>query len=113
MISRILQLILLIQPFYSENGKDENNVLLFNIMNPIYPITVEVIHRICTPFGKVARIVILRKNGIQAMVEFDDVKSAIEAKEELQGADIYTDCCTIHVDFSKVSFRFTQNEFFD
>jgi hypothetical protein len=34
---------------------------------------------------------------------FEEVKSAIEAKEELQGADIYTDCCTIHVDFSKVS----------
>lgn len=78
-------------------------MLNFNISNAVYPITVDVMHKICSPFGKILRIVISKKNGVQAMVEFDDLKGAMDAKEELNGADIYTDCCTIQVEFSKVN----------
>ncbi|KAK8774294.1 hypothetical protein V5799_011172 [Amblyomma americanum] len=54
-------------------GQEEekpNHVLLMTILNPAYPITVDVIHTICTPSGKVLRIVIFKKNGVQAMVEY-------------------------------------------
>ncbi|KAF2897417.1 hypothetical protein ILUMI_08743 [Ignelater luminosus] len=47
-----------------------NHVLLFTIINPMYPITVEVLHTICQPSGNVLRIVIFKKNGVQAMVEY-------------------------------------------
>ncbi|EEC12852.1 heterogeneous nuclear ribonucleoprotein L, putative [Ixodes scapularis] len=53
-------------------GQEEekpNHVLLMTILNPAYPITVDVIHTISTPSGKVMRIVIFKKNGVQAMVD--------------------------------------------
>ncbi|XP_039307261.1 polypyrimidine tract-binding protein homolog 1-like [Solenopsis invicta] len=65
----------------SKNNIKPNHVLLYTIMNPIYPITVEVLHTISAPSGQVQRIVIFKKNGVQAMVKFDTVKSAIRAKE--------------------------------
>ncbi|XP_021931437.1 heterogeneous nuclear ribonucleoprotein L isoform X1 [Zootermopsis nevadensis] len=84
----------------SDNDK-VNHVLLFTIINPVYPITVEVLHTICSPSGQVLRIVIFKKNGIQAMVEFDSPESAKRAKEALNGADIYSGCCTIKIDYAK------------
>ncbi|KAM6188854.1 LOW QUALITY PROTEIN: heterogeneous nuclear ribonucleoprotein L [Sarcoramphus papa] len=50
-----------------------NNVLLFTILNPIYSITTDVLYTICNPCGP-ARIVIFRKNGVQAMVEYPSVR---------------------------------------
>ncbi|KAL1416614.1 hypothetical protein MTO96_027825 [Rhipicephalus appendiculatus] len=82
-------------------GQEEekpNHVLLMTILNPAYPITVDVIHTICTPSGKVMRIVIFKKNGVQAMVEFDGVEAAVRAKKSLNGADIYSGCCTLKID---------------
>lgn len=105
----------------------------------------EVLHTISTPSGQVQRIVIFKKNGVQAMVEypfqdyntifqfidflfcsghslsnnfktsflnwiiwhvvitFDSVDSATRAKETLHGADIYSGCCTLKIDYAKVS----------
>ncbi|XP_047000111.1 heterogeneous nuclear ribonucleoprotein L isoform X1 [Schistocerca americana] len=84
----------------TENEKP-NHVLLFTVLNPVYPITVEVLHTICSPSGQVLRIVIFKKNGVQAMVEFDSIESAKRAKEALNGADIYSGCCTLKIDFAK------------
>ncbi|XP_050301094.1 heterogeneous nuclear ribonucleoprotein L isoform X2 [Anthonomus grandis grandis] len=78
-----------------------NHVLLFTIINPMYPITVDVLHTICQSSGQVLRIVIFKKNGVQAMVEFDNIESAIRAKDTLNGADIYSGCCTLKIDFAK------------
>uniref|UniRef100_A0A1B6J8L7 RRM domain-containing protein n=1 Tax=Homalodisca liturata TaxID=320908 RepID=A0A1B6J8L7_9HEMI len=78
-----------------------NHVLLFTIVNPLYPITVHVLHTICSPIGQVQRIVIFKKNGVQAMVEFDSVETAKRAKENLNGADIYSGCCTLKIEFAK------------
>ncbi|XP_066953931.1 heterogeneous nuclear ribonucleoprotein L isoform X20 [Macrobrachium rosenbergii] len=78
-----------------------NHILLMTILNPAYPITVDVIHTICQPFGNVLRIVIFKKNGVQAMVEFDGVETATRAKENLQGADIYSGCCTLRIEYAK------------
>ncbi|KDR13299.1 Heterogeneous nuclear ribonucleoprotein L, partial [Zootermopsis nevadensis] len=64
----------------------------------------EVLHTICSPSGQVLRIVIFKKNGIQAMVEYPLVQSpesAKRAKEALNGADIYSGCCTIKIDYAK------------
>lgn len=78
-----------------------NHILLFTIINPMYPITVDVLHTICQSSGQVLRIVIFKKNGVQAMVEFDNIESAVRAKEALNGADIYSGCCTLKIDFAK------------
>jgi len=78
-----------------------NHVILMTIINPAYPITVDVIHTITQPYGTVLRIVIFKKNGVQCMVEFENVEMATVAKEALQGADIYSGCCTLRVEFAK------------
>ncbi|XP_065202368.1 heterogeneous nuclear ribonucleoprotein L isoform X2 [Planococcus citri] len=78
-----------------------NHVLLYTILNPRYPITTEVINTISSPVGKVNRIVIFRKRAVQAMVEFADVETAKRAKEALDGADIYSGCCTLKIEFAK------------
>jgi len=62
----------------------------------------DVLHKICNPHGQVLRIVIFKKNGVQAMVEFDSLDAATRARENLNGADIYAGCCTLKIDFAKV-----------
>ncbi|XP_055352804.1 heterogeneous nuclear ribonucleoprotein L-like [Paramacrobiotus metropolitanus] len=80
------------------------NILLMTVLNARYPIDVEVIHKISQPHGQVIRIVIFRKAGqVQAMVEFDSVDSAVRAKSYLNGADIYSGCCTLKIEFAKIA----------
>ena len=38
----------------------------------------------------------------QALVEFDSVETAKKVKHALNGADIYSGCCTLKVEFAKV-----------
>lgn len=104
----------------------------------------DVLYTICNNCGPVQRIVIFRKNGVQAMVEypfwwvqnlgvwlltwkqdsflvvdldnlvfsglflnslftFDSVQSAQRAKASLNGADIYSGCCTLKIEYAKVT----------
>jgi heterogeneous nuclear ribonucleoprotein L len=94
---------------YYNRGKGEreeqepNHILLMTILNPMYPITVDVIHTISSASGKVLRIVIFKKNGVQAMVEFESIDVAKRAKSALDGADIYSGCCTLKIDYAKPS----------
>ncbi|XP_074423344.1 LOW QUALITY PROTEIN: heterogeneous nuclear ribonucleoprotein L [Larus michahellis] len=89
------------RPGDTDDSRGVNNVLLFTILNPIYSITTDVLYTICNPCGPVQRIVIFRKNGVQAMVEFDSVQSAQRAKASLNGADIYSGCCTLKIEYAK------------
>ncbi|NWY22267.1 HNRPL protein, partial [Aphelocoma coerulescens] len=106
------------RPGDSDDARGVNNVLLFTILNPIYSITTDVLYTICNPCGPVQRIVIFRKNGVQAMVlsgipeipwdsltpgTFDSVQSAQRAKASLNGADIYSGCCTLKIEYAKPS----------
>ncbi|XP_075916765.1 heterogeneous nuclear ribonucleoprotein L-like isoform X4 [Petromyzon marinus] len=84
-----------------DNG-NSNHILLFTILNPIYPITTDVLYNICKPFGPLQRI-IFRKNGLQAFVEFVSVESAERANSSLNGADIYSGCCTLIVDYARAT----------
>ncbi|KAJ0061454.1 hypothetical protein NL108_001860, partial [Boleophthalmus pectinirostris] len=96
------------RPGDSDDTRSVNNVLLLTIINPIYPITTDVLYTICNNCGPVQRIVIFRKNGVQSMVEypshfstFDSVQSAQRAKASLNGADIYSGCCTLKIEYAK------------
>jgi len=89
---------------YNSNYKPRvNNILLYTILNQKYVITIEAIYKISNRFGKVLRIVMIRKKGTQAMVEFATTDDASKAKEELHDQDIYSGCCTLKVDYSKTS----------
>ncbi|KAI3381791.1 hypothetical protein SNEBB_011074 [Seison nebaliae] len=91
-----------------ENSEDEiygnerkpNHVILLTIVNANYPIDVSIIHLICQPYGEVQRIVIFRKNGVQALVEYDTIDSGIRAIQTLNKANIYSGCCQIRAEYS-------------
>ncbi|KAK7904262.1 hypothetical protein WMY93_016869 [Mugilogobius chulae] len=87
------------RPGDSDDTRSVNNVLLLTIINPIYPITTDVLYTICNNCGPVHRIVIFRKNGVQAMVEYPFC--AQRAKASLNGADIYSGCCTLKIEYAK------------
>lgn len=78
-----------------------SKVLLLTIINPVYNITCDVLHQIMSPYGNVQRIVIFMKNGVQAMVEFDNEASAAAALRALDGRDIYAGTCTLKIVFSR------------
>lgn len=80
-----------------------NKVILLTVLNAEYPIDVPVVSKVCAPIGGVQKIVIFRRGQIiHAMVEFDCIEQASKAKRNLHGCDIYSGCCTLKVEFSKV-----------
>uniref|UniRef100_A0A5F9DGK3 Heteroous nuclear ribonucleoprotein L like n=3 Tax=Euarchontoglires TaxID=314146 RepID=A0A5F9DGK3_RABIT len=89
------------RPGNTDDPSGGNKVLLLSIQNPLYPITVDVLYTVCNPVGKVQRIVIFKRNGIQAMVEFESVLCAQKAKAALNGADIYAGCCTLKIEYAR------------
>uniref|UniRef100_A0A8C1YWJ7 Heterogeneous nuclear ribonucleoprotein L n=1 Tax=Cyprinus carpio TaxID=7962 RepID=A0A8C1YWJ7_CYPCA len=80
------------RPSNSDDTRSVNSVLLLTIMNPIYPITTDVLYTICNNCGPVQRIVIFRKNGVQAMVEYPRTKSSLMW---------FYDFCTVHGAYHK------------
>ncbi|KAM9313989.1 heterogeneous nuclear ribonucleoprotein L-like isoform 2-T2 [Pholidichthys leucotaenia] len=89
------------RPTNADDPASRNQVLLLSIQNPLYPITTDVLYSVCNPVGSVLRIVIFKRNGIQAMVEFQSVEDAQKAKLALNGADIYAGCCTLKIEYAR------------
>ncbi|MEE6474928.1 hypothetical protein FKM82_010541 [Ascaphus truei] len=85
---------LITRPANTEEPSGGSKVLLLSIQNPLYPITVDVLYAVCNPVGKVERIVLFKRNSIQAMT----VEMAQKAKSSLNGADIYAGCCTLKIE---------------
>uniref|UniRef100_A0A3B3TAS7 Heteroous nuclear ribonucleoprotein L like n=1 Tax=Paramormyrops kingsleyae TaxID=1676925 RepID=A0A3B3TAS7_9TELE len=85
------------RPTNSDDPNSGNKVLLLSIQNPLYPITTDVLYTVCNPIGSVLRIVIFKRNGIQAMT----VQNAQKAKAALNGADIYAGCCTLKIEYAR------------
>uniref|UniRef100_A0A3Q4GH24 Heterogeneous nuclear ribonucleoprotein L2 n=1 Tax=Neolamprologus brichardi TaxID=32507 RepID=A0A3Q4GH24_NEOBR len=71
------------RPGDSDDSRTVNNVLLFTIMNPIYPITT-VSAKIC-------------------VITLPGTVFAQRAKASLNGADIYSGCCTLKIEYAKVT----------
>lgn len=76
------------------------HILFMTVANAQFPITTDVIHQICSPYGPILRIVIIRRQMPQCLVEFQAVDAAARAAASLHGADIYSGCCTLSVEFS-------------
>ncbi|KAM8772763.1 heterogeneous nuclear ribonucleoprotein L-like isoform 2-T2 [Acanthopagrus schlegelii] len=89
------------RPTNADDPTSRNKVLLLSVQNPLYPITTDVLYNVCNPLGNVLRIVIFKRNGIQAMVEFESVEDAQKAKLSLNGADIYAGCCTLKIEYAR------------
>ncbi|KAG6579328.1 Polypyrimidine tract-binding protein-like 2, partial [Cucurbita argyrosperma subsp. sororia] len=81
----------------------ESNVLLASIENMQYAVTLEVLHMVFSSFGPVQKIAMFDKNGgVQALIQYPDVQTAIVAKEALEGHCIYDGgFCKLHISYSR------------
>ncbi|CAI4228641.1 unnamed protein product [Auanema sp. JU1783] len=78
-----------------------NHVLVLTVTNVQYPITADVIHEICNSHGDVKRICIVKRTHVVvALVEFESQDVAKAVKHAINGADIYSGCCTLKVEFA-------------
>ncbi|NXG25115.1 PTBP3 protein, partial [Grallaria varia] len=82
----------------------QGSVLRIIVENDFYPITLEMLYQIFSKFGYVLKIVMFNKNNkFQALLQYADATNAYYAKMSLDGQSIYTGCCTLHIDFSKLN----------
>ncbi|XP_009471451.1 PREDICTED: polypyrimidine tract-binding protein 3 isoform X2 [Nipponia nippon] len=82
----------------------QGSVLRIIVENLFYPVTLEVLYQIFSKFGCVLKIITFtRNNQFQALVQYADPVNAYSAKMGLDGQSIYTLCCTLHIDFSKLT----------
>ncbi|CAN8252743.1 unnamed protein product [Cochlearia groenlandica] len=81
----------------------ESNVLLASIENMQYAVTLDVLHTVFSAFGSVQKIAMFDKNaGLQALVQYPDVQTAVVAKEALEGHCIYDGgFCKLHMTYSR------------
>ncbi|KAK8518331.1 hypothetical protein V6N13_027801 [Hibiscus sabdariffa] len=83
----------------------ESNVLLASIENMQYAVTLDVLHMVFSAFGPVQKIAMFDKNGgMQALIQYPDVRTAVVAKEALEGHCIYDGgFCKLHLSYSRHS----------
>uniref|UniRef100_A0A2K6V1V9 RRM domain-containing protein n=1 Tax=Saimiri boliviensis boliviensis TaxID=39432 RepID=A0A2K6V1V9_SAIBB len=82
----------------------QSPVLRIIMENLFYLVTLDVLHQIFSKFGMVLKIITFAKNNqFQALQQYADPVSAQHAKLSLDGQNIYNACCTLHIDFSKLT----------
>lgn len=82
----------------------KNTVLRATILNMIYPVTLDVLHQIFSKFGNVLKIITFNKNDkFQVLIQMKDPMMSQNAKQSLHGQNIYNGCCTLQIDFSKLT----------
>ncbi|XP_043721702.1 polypyrimidine tract-binding protein homolog 3-like isoform X1 [Telopea speciosissima] len=87
-----------------DQDSQPNRILLVTIHQLLYPITVEVLHQVFSPHGFVEKIVTFQKSaGSQALIQYQSRQSAVQARNALQGRNIYDGCCTLDIQFSNLS----------
>uniref|UniRef100_A0A7M4F9M8 Polypyrimidine tract-binding protein 1 n=1 Tax=Crocodylus porosus TaxID=8502 RepID=A0A7M4F9M8_CROPO len=82
----------------------QSSVLRIVVENLFYPVTLEVLYQIFSKFGTVLKIITFTKNNqFQALLQYADPMNAHYAKMALDGQNIYNACCTLRIDFSKLT----------
>lgn len=77
-----------------------NVVLMVTINNMRLPVTIDNIHQVFRTFGDVLRIVTFEKGTFKALVEYSNLTSAMAAKQQLEGKDMFQGCCTLNITYS-------------
>ncbi|KAG0423926.1 hypothetical protein HPB47_000286, partial [Ixodes persulcatus] len=95
---------LVAQANQGESPGGSNTVLRVVVDNQIYPVSLDLLHGIFSRAGKVLKIVTFTKsNTFQALIQFSDVMGAQAAKLALDGQSIYNACCTLRIEYSKLT----------
>ncbi|KAF7631086.1 RRM domain-containing protein [Meloidogyne graminicola] len=81
-----------------------NSILRIIIECMLYPVTLDVLYMIFSRYGKVLRIITFNKNNsFQALIQLSESNAAMNAKNSLDGLNIYNGCCTLNIEFSKLN----------
>jgi polypyrimidine tract-binding protein 1 len=81
-----------------------NTVLRVIVEHMVYPVTLDVLYQIFSRIGKVLKIVTFTKNhAFQALIQYPDVVTAQTAKLSLDSQNIYNACCTLRIEYSKLT----------
>ena len=82
----------------------KNTVLRASILNMIYPVTLDVLQQIFSKFGPVLKCITFNKNEkFQVLIQMHTSTAAQNAKLALHNQNIYNGCCTLQIDFSKLT----------
>ncbi|KAM9167411.1 polypyrimidine tract-binding protein 3 [Mergus octosetaceus] len=82
----------------------QGSVLRIIVENIFYPVTLEVLYQIFSRFGPVLKIITFTKNNqFQSLLQFADPTNAYYAKMAMDGQNIYNACCTLRIEFSKLT----------
>ncbi|XP_061873808.1 polypyrimidine tract-binding protein 3 isoform X1 [Colius striatus] len=82
----------------------QGSVLQIIVENLVYPVTFEVLHQIFSKFGTISKIITFNKNNqFHALLQYSDPMNAYYAKMALDGQCIYTGCCILRINFSKLA----------
>ncbi|EOA36674.1 hypothetical protein CARUB_v10012016mg [Capsella rubella] len=87
------------------HGREDepNRILLVTIHHMLYPITVDVLHQVFSPYGFVEKLVTFQKSaGFQALIQYQVQQYAASARTALQGRNIYDGCCQLDIQFSNL-----------
>ncbi len=87
----------------TSSSKRPSHILLVSVFFPKYPITTGVMSKLCGGIARPVRAVVLKKTNvdvIQVLIEFQSVADATRVRRHLNGQDIYTNCCTMDIDFT-------------
>lgn len=88
----------------SETQGGPNTVLRVIVDHMIYPVTLDVLHQIFSKYGRVQKIVTFTKNNtFQALIQYPDVVTSQAAKLSLDGQNVYNQCCTLRIEYSKLT----------
>jgi len=83
-----------------------NRILLVTISNIVYPVTVDVMQQIVTPYapsGMNRCVIFSRAEQIQALVELATIEDAVAVRETLDGLNIYPGANTLKVQYSSMA----------
>lgn len=85
------------------NQNPPNRILIVGVDNELMPVTIDNFHEIFGRYGQVLRIVCFRKPGLKALIEYADVNAAIHACGHLNRKEIFSGCCVLSTNFSKLT----------
>ncbi|XP_061635466.1 polypyrimidine tract-binding protein 1b isoform X1 [Phyllopteryx taeniolatus] len=103
-LSQRAQAALLGAPHMDPSVLPPGGVLRVVVDNMMYPVSLDALCQIFSKFGTVLRIIIFTKNSqFQALLQYPDSSTAHAAKMCLDGQNIYNGCCTLRINYSKLS----------
>eukprot|EP00033_Pygsuia_biforma_P000364 GCRY01000438.1.p1 GENE.GCRY01000438.1~~GCRY01000438.1.p1 ORF type:complete len:451 (+),score=65.55 GCRY01000438.1:210-1562(+) len=85
------------------NARMNNAGILHVIIeHAIYPINIDVIQQVFSPYGALKKAIIFQKKDVQALVQFVDPHFAENAMNALNGKNIYAGCCVLRIELSNL-----------